>query len=86
VKRSRLPSSEYLGGSGYDHYSRWIPGDPFDALVMIITLARPGYALASRVRKLIEACTVPAWKIGTLEEQALVLARATDVTRLTLHG
>ncbi len=86
IKRSRLPSSEYQGGLGYDHYAHWIPEDPFEALVLIITLARPGYPLASRVREMIDECGVPAWRIGTLDEQAFLLARATDVTRLTLRG
>lgn len=84
TKLSRLPASEYHNGIGYDDYAYWIDGDPFDALVLVITLAPPGYPLASKVRQMISECSEPEWKTGTPEEQATVLTRATDITRLKL--
>jgi len=84
TKLSRLPASAYHGGIGYDHYAYWIDGDPFDALVLIITVGPPGYPLASEVRQMVSECSQPEWKAGTATEQATVLKLATDTTRLKL--
>jgi hypothetical protein len=84
TKLSRLPPSEYHGGIGYDHYAHWIPDDPFEALLMIIAIARPEYPLISEVRRMISECRKPEWRIGPPEERAAILRRATDTTRLRL--
>src|SRR5207248_171476 len=77
-KRSRLPASEYNNGIGYDHYAQWIPGNPFDALVMLIVIGRPGYPLGLEVSKMITDCDMPIWQSGTPAEQASLLARTAD--------
>jgi hypothetical protein len=84
TKLSRLPQSEYHGGIGYDDYARWIPADPFEALLLIIAIARPEYPLASEVQRMLNECRSPEWRIGAPEERAAVLRRATDTTRLRL--
>lgn len=84
TKLSRLPPSEYQGGIGYDNYAQWIPADPFEALLLIIAIARPEYPLVSEVRRMISECRKPEWRIGSAEEQAAVLMRATDTTRMRL--
>ena len=84
TKLSRLPPSEYHGGIGYDDYAHWIPADPFEALLLIIAIARPEYPLLSDVRRMISECRKPEWRIGSPEERAAILRRATDTTRLRL--
>jgi hypothetical protein len=83
-KLSRLPPSEYHGGIGYDDYAHWIPADPFEALLLIIAIARPEYPLVAEVQRMICECRRPEWRIGSPEERGALLRRATDTTRLRL--
>ena len=84
TKLSRLPQSEYHGGIGCDTYAQWIPSDPFEALLLIIAIARPEYPLVSEVRRMISECRKPEWRTGSPEERTAILKRATDTTRLRL--
>jgi hypothetical protein len=84
TKLSRLSPKEYHGGIGYDDYAQWIPADPFEALLMIIAIARPEYPLMSEVRRMVSECRKPEWTVGPPEERAAILRRATDTTRLRL--
>lgn len=85
TKRSRLPASEYQAGIDYDHYAYWIPGEPLQALVTVVTIGRPGYPLAKEVDRMISDCRTPVWRSGSAEERAAVLGRFTDSARLTLR-
>jgi hypothetical protein len=84
TKLSRLPQSEYHDGIGYDTYAHWIPSDPFEALLVIIAIARPEYPLMSEVARMISECHRPVWRIRSPEERAAILRQATDTTRLRL--
>ena len=84
TKLSRLPATEYQCG-GYDDYAYWIPGNPFDALMLIVTVAPPECPLVSEVLRMISECSETEWKPGTAEEHAAVFTRATNTGRFALN-
>lgn len=60
---SRLPENDRRVASPYEsEHGRWIPGDPFEALLGIFVLGRDMNDVAAQVRQHVAACKTQHWK------------------------
>jgi hypothetical protein len=75
---SRLPVR--LAGLPYEtEHARWIPGDPFDALLMVIALGRNYPAARSEVLDAIERCDSQRWALDDSADQQLILGLSRSI-------
>jgi len=60
---SRLPASDPRVASPYEvAYGYWIPGDPFQALKVLIVIGSDVPRLSARARAMLAACEKPRWE------------------------
>ncbi len=60
---SRLPEHDKRVASGYEvEYARWIPNDPFDALIGVFVLSRNMARMKEMVDRCKAECKCPTWR------------------------
>ena len=60
---SRLPENDRRVASPYEsEHGRWIPGDPFEALLGVFVLGRNMNEISAQIRHHVAACKAPSWQ------------------------